>query len=96
MEDNLKKNKNGRRPKKIKMEDDLKNNKKWKTTSTKIDNNQHKNGRLPKKNHIFSQILLNLGANLSWGWLSSVIFLFIFLFIYIQPASNILQNTSWL
>jgi hypothetical protein len=48
MEDDLKKNKNGRRPrKKIKMEDDLK---------------------------ICSQFHLNLGANLSWDWLSSLRF----------------------
>ena len=37
MKDYLKKYKNGRQPKKIKkMEDDLKKNKKWKTTSKKI------------------------------------------------------------
>ena len=38
------------------MEDDLKNKTKWKTTS--------------KKKKI--QLLSNLGANLSWGWLSSL------------------------
>ena len=27
-----------------------------------------------KKNKIFSRFLLNLGANLSWGWLSSLRF----------------------
>ena len=42
-----KKNKNGRRPKK--MEDDLE--KKWKTTSKKIEDNL-KNGSQPQKNTI--------------------------------------------
>jgi hypothetical protein len=43
------------------MEDDLKKN---------------ENGRRPKnKKKIFSQFLLNLGANLSWDWLSSLRFL---------------------
>ena len=47
------------------MEDDLK--KKWKTTSKKLKMEDDL-----KQN--FSQILLNLGANLSWGWLSSLRF----------------------
>ena len=43
-----------------------------KTTSKK---NEKKNEDDLKKNKIFSKFLLNLGANLSWGWLSSLRFL---------------------
>jgi hypothetical protein len=60
-------------------------NVKWKTTSKKIKNGkrpQKNNGQQPRKeekveddqNKIFSQFLLNLGANLSWVWLSSLRF----------------------
>jgi hypothetical protein len=47
------------------MEDNLKKLKKWKTTSKKKDG---------IKRNIFSQFLLDFGANLSWGWLGSLRF----------------------
>jgi hypothetical protein len=42
--------KNGRRPQKNEMEDDLKKGGKWKTTSKKKWKTTNKNGRKPKKN----------------------------------------------
>jgi hypothetical protein len=66
MKDDLKKNQNGRRAPKI-MENNL--------------NKNNLNGRRPKTNkQNFSQFLLNLGAKLSWGWLSSLRFFYLFLF----------------
>jgi hypothetical protein len=62
------------------MEDDLKNN---------------KNGRRPQKNlkKIFSQFLLNLGANLSWDWLSSLRF---YTYSYHIPKDPHPPECSWL
>jgi hypothetical protein len=60
MEDNLKKNK---------MKDDLKKTKQKTTALPK------KWKRRKKERKKSSQFLLNLGANLSWGWLSSLRFL---------------------
>jgi hypothetical protein len=97
---------NGRQPQKklkttsTKMEDDLNKNgrrpqQKWKTTSTKMEddpppkklkkmeNNRRKRKKKEddlKKN--FSQFLLNLGAYLSWGWLSSPRFISVIIQAY--------------
>jgi hypothetical protein len=74
MEDDLPP-KNGRRPQK----NGRRPQKKWKTTSQKKREDddfkkiRFKSKTTSKKN--FSQFLLNLGANLSWGWLSSLRFL---------------------
>jgi hypothetical protein len=69
------------------MEDDLRKKKrkkrrpqkKGKKTTSKKNGRQppKNNGKQPKKNKTkklkkFSQFLLNLGANLSWGWLSFI------------------------
>ena len=65
------------------MEDDLKKKygrrpqKKRKTTSKK----KRKKRKTTKQNKKIL-ILLNLGANLSWGWLSSLRFLFIYLALH--------------
>ena len=54
--------------------------KKWKTTSKKIKKNEDdlkkksKNEDNLEQKFNFSQFLLNLGANRSWGWLSSLRF----------------------
>ena len=50
-------------------------NEKMKTTSKKNEKNEDD----LKKFKICSQFLLNLGANLSWGWLSSLrLFMYVF------------------
>jgi hypothetical protein len=62
------------------MDDYLKNKskpqKKYKTNPPKKENNLKKQTKnyLKKSSKICSQFLLNLGANLSWGWLSSLRF----------------------
>ena len=61
----LKKNEDDPKKKMGKNEDDLKKNEKWRRPKKKL-----------KK--IFSRFLLDLGANLSWGWLSSLRFLLLF------------------
>ena len=101
MEDDLKKNKNrrrpqknGRRPQKIKMEDDLKKRgKRPKKRREKKGRQPQKKGkkgrRHKKKKKIFSRFLL--GANLSWGWLSSLRFLlFILCRIYLLKEISVI------
>ena len=62
------------------MEDDLK--KKWKTTSEKKMEDELKKMEENLKNQI-----LNLGANHSWGWLSSPRFfvMLVDIYVYLLP-----------
>jgi hypothetical protein len=73
MEDDLKKNENGRQPQQNKTEEDLK---KMKDNLKQIIENNLR---------FLFFLMEDLGANLSWGWLSSVRFL---LFYCHNPTNN--------